>query len=383
MNKTNKSTPPRRKRRTTMSKRVLIAASTMSHIRNFHLPYIRALRERGYTVSGMVAGESADYPVPFRKSVFSPKNLLNILRIRRILKKERFDAVLVHTSLAAFLVRMAAKTMRRRPVVINTVHGYLFSDGKGLRNRLMLLCEKMCRRVTDYLFVMNREDKAIAEKYRLAKTPPVFFYGMGLPADRLVPESPDDAAALRRQYGLSENDILCLFTGEFSRRKDQLFLIGLLPALPAHIKLCLLGQGAAFIDCRRTAEEYGVSDRVFMPGQIADIAPYYAAADLYLSAAHSEGLPFNILEAMAAGLPIVATDVKGHCDLLRGAEDALLVLPGDRDGFRNAVLQMAERGRRRTAYATLPRYLLPNRLLPNTEMYVAAIEGKEIPHDGE
>ena len=165
-----------------MSKRVLIAASTMSHIRNFHLPYIRALRERGYTVSVMAAGESADYPVPFRKSVFSPKNLLNILRIRRILKKERFDAVLVHTSLAAFLVRMAAKTMRRRPVVINTVHGYLFSDGKGLRNRLMLLCEKMCRRVTDYLFVMNREDKAIAEKYRLAKTPPVFFYGMGLPA---------------------------------------------------------------------------------------------------------------------------------------------------------------------------------------------------------
>ena len=103
-------------------KKILYCASTVSHINNFHRDYISALVESGCEVKVLARGEEADFDIPFEKSIMSPKNLVCIRKIRRILSENRFDCVILNTSLAAFCVRAAARG-KDRPKIINTVHG--------------------------------------------------------------------------------------------------------------------------------------------------------------------------------------------------------------------------------------------------------------------
>ena len=91
---------------TTERKKVLYAAATAQHLSRFHVPYIEALRAE-YDVLTMASGEGVDLPVPIKRSVFSPSNLRAVREIRRILKQEKFDAAILNTSLAAFLIRVA------------------------------------------------------------------------------------------------------------------------------------------------------------------------------------------------------------------------------------------------------------------------------------
>ena len=98
--------------------------------------------------------------------------------------------------------------------------------------------------------------------------------------------------------------------------------------LPERVKLALPGQGVLREECMALAEELGVAGRVLFPGQV-QMAQWYGAADLAVSASRSEGLPFNIMEAMYCGLPVVASRVKGHTDLLEESGAGLLYPYGD------------------------------------------------------
>ena len=97
-----------------MSK-ILYTASTMSHINNFHIDYIEALRKEGHTVLVMARGEGADFDIPFEKKIFSRKNTECRRNIRKILIREKFDAIILNTTLAAFHIRLACPK-KNRPI---------------------------------------------------------------------------------------------------------------------------------------------------------------------------------------------------------------------------------------------------------------------------
>ena len=88
-------------------------------------------------------------------------------------------------------------------------------------------------------------------------------------------------------------------------------------------------------------------ERVHFPGFVRDMETYYRAADICVSASRSEGLPFNVMEAMACGLPVIASDVKGHQDLVRSGENGLLYPFGDKKAFVDAVKMLLEPEKRR------------------------------------
>ena len=107
-----------------MSK-ILYAAGTMDHIRSFHMPYIEALRSEGNEVKIMAKGVDADFNIGFVKKMLSPKNIGCRRKIKKILKAEKFDAIVLNTTLAAFHIRLCL-SRKKRPKVINFVHGYMF-----------------------------------------------------------------------------------------------------------------------------------------------------------------------------------------------------------------------------------------------------------------
>lgn len=332
------------------NKKLLYIASSFGHLASFHQPYTEWLAQQGYDVHAAAGGEqralrgvSRYIPLPFEKSMFSPRNFAAVLQLRSLLLRENYAMISLHTSLAAFFARLAVQLLPKsqRPVVMNTAHGYLF-DGRTpvLKRTLLLGAERMTAPITDWLLTMNRQDEQIAKLYQLGRhivpTP-----GMGIALTRFSPPSPAEKRALRRAMELPENSLVLIYAAEFSGRKNQKMLISAMPELPNAV-LLLPGRGALLDECRVLAQQQDVADRVRFPGFASNIEQYYRAADLCVSSSRSEGLPFNVMEAMACGLPAVLSDVKGHEDLVRSGENGFLFPYDDKNAFIRAVKQAAE-----------------------------------------
>lgn len=355
-----------------MSK-VLFTASTYSHIVNFHRPYLAAFRQLGWRVEVACGGTPMEIPeahrvvyIPFEKEMSSPRNIAAWRQLRRLMKEEEYDLVSCHTSLASFFTRMAVRGLKNRPKVACTAHGYLFGEeNSGAKNLLLSTAEGLAAPVTDLLMTMNRWDTGYANAHKLGKQI-VEVPGIGLDTDRLRPVSGQERAALRAEWGVAEEDILLLYAAEFSGRKSQQVLIRAITHLPEQVKLALPGQGALREECMALAAQLGVEERVLFPGQV-QMAPWYAAADAAVSASRSEGLPFNIMESMYCGLPVVASRVKGHTDLLEQSGAGLLYPYGDAAacaaqirtllGRPDLAKQMGDQGRRAVEAYTLDRVL--------------------------
>ncbi len=298
-------------------KKILYAASTESHLKRFHLPYIEELR-RENEVCLMANGDRVDYPIAFQKNMFSLKNIKAIFSIRKILKRENFDVLILHTTLAAFFIRVAMFGWRKRPYVMNVVHGYLFNKHlHGKKDKLLLLCERMTAKKTDEIAVMNAEDIEIARENKLCLGSVHFIRGMGY---RIKRDEIDTSVNIREQLEIPADCKVLTFVGELSARKNQIFLIRAMKKLREEgVCACLLlaGEGSERENYEKEIQELGLGNCVLMLGNREPITPYLAATDLYVSASRIEGLPFNVMEAMSCGLPIVATDTKGQNDLLK------------------------------------------------------------------
>ena len=133
---------------------------------------------------------------------------------------------------------------------------------------------------------------------------------------------------------------MLVYAAEFSRRKSQSVLIRAMRWLPEQVTMVLAGEGALWNECKALAEELGLGNRILFPGQVRDIPAWYAMADAAISASRSEGLPFNIMEAMYAGLPVVASDVKGHKDLIEDGTTGLLYPYGDERACAAQILRL-------------------------------------------
>ena len=369
---------------------VLCTASTFSHIVNFHLPYLRRFRELGWQVSVACGGIMRDIPfadvttvLPLEKKMSSPANFRAAKLLRGMMEREHYDLVIAHTSLAAFFTRWAVRGLRDRPKVINVVHGYLFDDETPAGKKLLLTkAELLTAPQTDLVLTMNAWDTRWAEAHhaaaRVEEIP-----GMGVDLRRFQAAGAT-RQAVRDKLGLSEQDIALVYPAEFSERKAQSVLLRALPLLPPQIKLLLPGSGARLEACRALADELGVTERVRFPGQVHDIPVWLGAADIAVSASRSEGLPFNIMESMACGLPVVASDAKGHTDLV-GPENGLLFPRGDEATFASSVRKLAADAglRERMGQAgreKMQRYALETVLPQVMERYlsVAGDKGKRI-----
>ncbi len=357
--------------------KILYVASTESHLKRFHQSYIAELKKT-HTVLTMANGTDVDFYIPFAKSFFSPANFKCVWQIRRILKKEHFQSVLLHTTLAAVLVRLAMLGIKNRPYVLNVVHGYLFpKTGSGFKNRFLLFCEKCLWRVTDDIAVMNREDLEIASSHRLCRNKVYMTNGMGIPPHAETEGA--NIAEVRAEWGISESDFLCTFVGELSGRKNQAFLIECIKRLRTEdlpVKLLLLGEGSERSRLETMLSEQGL-DAVFLAGNREPVAPYLAATDLYVSASRSEGLPFNIMEAMDMGLPILASDTKGQNDLLPA--DMLYSLD-DQAAFCKALKEVYESGnfgKGSRTYPNLNAYRLPSVFDANMKILMLGSQSNE------
>lgn len=302
-------------------KKVLMIASESSHFRNFHVPYIEYLLDRGVEVhtaaNGVFGHEGVVHTtLGFRKKITSPANIRVIFKLASLIRRERFDAVYTNSTLAGIAGRMAAKFSGVKSAKCRHIcHGYLFNDDGSKRSRVYLACEKLVRKRTELLAVMNKADIEIANKYSLGREV-VFLNGMGLDAKKFPLLSAEEIAAQRERLGAIDGGVLFLCVGEFSARKNQSAIIEAFAKLKRmDCKLIFAGEGELLEQCKAQAQELGIGDKTVFLGHCSNVNLLYRACDCLISASRFEGLPFNVMEALYCGEDIIVSDVKGNCDL--------------------------------------------------------------------
>lgn len=331
--------------------KILYCASTTSHLRNFHLPYIQLLSINGCKITTLTNdGQSLPYAanseiVKFTKKLWTPRNIKAIFEVKRLLINEGFSLVITNTTLAGAVVRAAVILMKkqRRPKVLHICHGFLFNDKDGMKKRLLLLPERICAGITTGYVVMNRESEGIAIRNKLGKQI-IFTHGMGIDATRFH---------VAKTTG---EDFKFVYIAEFSERKNQSSLIrafaGESGKMP-YARLVLAGDGIKLDECKRLVYDLGIADRVDFPGYVNDVSYLLNGCDVAVSTSRYEGLPFNIMEAMASGLPIIASDIAGHNDLLES--DSLYKSVEE---LKNKLAMQYSRGKHRVEYPNIKRYSL-------------------------
>ncbi|MBN1075633.1 glycosyltransferase family 1 protein [Clostridium botulinum] len=328
-------------------KKILFVASTLSHIENFHIPYLKKFKDNGFSVHVMgkvnnkteIPYVDKIIPVEFEKNMFSIKNFHNSIKIRKYIKKENYNIIYLHTTLAAFFTRLSIMTLFKKPdLIINTVHGYLFDDNtKFIKKSIMILAEKLVKCVTDTIIVMNSTDYNIAKKYNLFKNNIYLINGMGINTENFPSINQNEKLLLRKENAFSDKDFILIYVAEFSKRKNQIFLINSLKKLIdegfSHIKLLLIGDGKMFNDIKIYSDELGISNNIIFTGYTKNTCMYYQLSDVCVSSSRIEGLPFNIVEAMSTGLPIIASNIKGHIDLVKQNKNGYLFEYNNVDEF--------------------------------------------------
>lgn len=308
-------------------KKILMLASEASHFRNFHIPYIKYLQQKGDKVFTASNGSfdmdgAAHLCVPFKKSMVSPGNIGMIFKLAGLIRKEKFDIVYTNSTLAGFMGRMAVIMSGHKNVkAFHICHGYLFNDDGGRKAKIYLFFEKLVRKRTDLLVVMNKDDLEIAEKYSLGKQIS-FIKGMGLDTKKFPPADEEKISDMRKSLGADENTLLFLCAAEFSPRKNQYTIIKALSLLKrSDCKVIFAGDGKLFEECRALARQLGVEDKTVFLGYFGEMNLLYRSCDCLISAGEFEGLPFNVMEALYCGENVILSNVKGNREFAVGAED--------------------------------------------------------------
>lgn len=307
------------------------------------LPQMTFLRDQGYqvTVSSSPGPAIADvekegigfWPLPVRRRVLSLSNLLVPLRLARYLRREKIDILHVHTPVASALGRVAGR-LAGTPAVFYTAHGFFFHDlMPPWKWRFHVELERLLGRWTDHLFSQSREDHETAIREGIVPASAATWLGNGIDLERFQ-SAPAYRDSTRAELGFGPNDVVIAFTGRLDRVKGVLELLPAFAALARrHPQVRLLLIGTASPQDRdpvqrlvcRYLEDPVVQERTVLTGQTDEVPRYLGAADIFCLPSHREGVPRSIIEAMTAGLPVVACNIRGSREEVVDGETGYIV----------------------------------------------------------
>jgi glycosyltransferase involved in cell wall biosynthesis len=245
--------------------------------------------------------------------------------IRRALAEVRPDLVAAHSSKAGLLGRVAGRSLRI-PVVF-TVHGWAFTPGvPPSRAAVYRRLERMAGPFASRLITVSEFDRELALDAKIATADRVVTVHNGMP---------DVPASLRAEPGRTPPKLVMV--ARFEPQKDHATLIRALGGLREMAwSLDLIGEGPGMQAIRTLAEQLGIAERIRFLGHRMDVHRLLAEAQVAVLITNWEGLPLSILEAMRAGLPVLASDVGGIAETIRDGQTGYLVT-------RGAVEQVRER----------------------------------------
>lgn len=283
------------------------------------------------------------YDIPFSRSPFSKDNLKAYKMLKQLVETEHYDIVHTHTPNASMIARLACRKVRKQGTrVFYTAHGFHFFKGAPLKNWLMYYSvEKFCARYTDVLITINKEDYELAKKKIHAKKV-CYVPGVGIDLER-IRSVQADRNEMRKSMGVPEDCILLLSIGELNVNKNHQVVLKALAKLDnKNVHYAIAGVGDQKDNLLNLAKELGIENQFHLLGYRTDALKLYRGADVFVFPSFREGLSVSMMEAMASGLPIVCSKIRGNVDLVENGKGGFLFTPTDEvaltDGLRKMIV---------------------------------------------
>ena len=302
-------------------------------------------------------------------------------KLKKLINEHSPDIVVTHSVKSHFLL-WRSHISRKCPWVAFH-HGYTSTDRKmRVYNRL----DRWSLPATDRIITVCQ-----AFARGLSRNTGVALDNISVMHNSIRPQLPatnTEAQALRSSFGIADDESLILAVGRLSKEKAHIDLIAAFSSLrkstsEVNAKLIIVGDGPERERLEAAADSLGCKESVVFAGQSSDVWPFYSAADVFVLPSHSEGSPNVLLEAMAAGIPIVATEVGGVPEMVEQNQSALLVPANDPSVLAAAiarVLSEEELAQRLTTNASAlvgTRYTPENYVRSLVEIYREVVKARQ------
>ncbi|BAB80181.1 glycosyltransferase family 4 protein [Clostridium perfringens] len=331
-------------------KKILYITTVSRTINAFLVPHIEMLLENGYKVECATCVDKKVnqvlinkgvkiFNIPFSRSPLSFGNIKAFKELIKLQKENKYDIVHVHTPVASIYGRLL-KIRFPKLKTIYTAHGYHFlKGGPKLGWIIYYPIEKVMAKLTDVTININKEDYEIT-KTKLNPKKCYLVNGVGLDLNQYKPLSKEKQESKRKELGLEKDDFVVIMIAELNENKNQIQLIKAMELLKdkyPNIKAISIGEGHKFEELQQEINNRGLKNNFKLLGFRTDVNELINISNIGILLSYREGLPRNIMELMANGKRIVATDIRGNRDIVCNDFIGALVEVNDYEATAKAV----------------------------------------------
>lgn len=274
-------------------------------------------------------------PVPGSKPIASLSYTIAALIL---LKKIKPDVLHAHEMFSTTTTAVATKAILKRPVIVTAHSSGYFGDISRLKKKFLgkQRLKTFCRNVDCFVAISNLIDRELQE---VGVTPEkIVHIPNAVDINLFYPLTTEEKQTLQERLGLPSDSLIIIYTGRLSKEKrpENLFKVWtrIREEFPNSL-LLVLGTGPQEQELKSQ-----LSPGIQMLGKTGDVASYLQVSDLFVLPSSAEGLPVSLLEAMACGLPAVATAVGGTPEVLENNSSGLLIPPDDLPALQSAICEM-------------------------------------------
>lgn len=290
-----------------------------------------------------------------RREISPARDLKALFQTIRLIHEERIQIIHTHTSKAGFIGRLAA-ILTRVPVIVHTPHGHIFYSYYGpLLTRFFIELERLAARWCDRIVVLTERGAEEHLAQRIGRPHQYVAIPSGVDIEALRSRLPSRQQA-RSQLGWDDGDLFILGVGRLVSVKGFDVAVDAMAQvikMVPNAHLILFGDGPERSKLVSLAREKGIGDRLTITGVSEDVSAYLAAADLFVAPSRNEGMGRSIVEAMSAGLPVVASQVGGIPSVITDGECGRLVPSENPDALAGALTELLKDSSLRTAQGEL------------------------------
>ncbi|MCK9333682.1 MAG: glycosyltransferase [Candidatus Cloacimonetes bacterium] len=286
-------------------------------------PFVDAIQQRGWTY----------LPIRSFRHAISPTDLISFGEILYLCIKYRFDIVHTNSSKPGLLGRIAAR-IAGIPLIVHSIHGTAFQDYQSpLVYRGYMMLEKLANHCSDYsIFVNNSDRLKCLQLGLLPERKAITIY------NALRPDVTENSSGQRDPKSFTIGSTI-----RFSEQKNVVNLtIAACKACTMNdkLKFILLGDGEHFSLCKSIVHSHRLSQRIILPGWDSDVKPWLKVFDAFILYSRWEAMPYSIIEAMHAGLPIIGSDIPSIRELVDDSVGWLVRL-NDHDMLVSTMIDVA------------------------------------------
>lgn len=330
-------------------KKALQVASVASMIDQFNMENIKILQDLGYTVDvaanfdfgntsskkrvSEFKNELKDMNISinnllFDRKIFNISNFRVYKQLKNLIEENDYDIIHCHSPIGGVITRLAARKARKGGIrVIYTAHGFHFFKGSSFKNWILFYpIEKYLSKYTDIIITINKEDFNLAKR-KFKSSVIKYVPGIGIDTNK-INSIKLDKIKKRNELNLSSDAVVLFSVGELNKNKNHEIIIRALSKIKnKNIYYIICGQGELEGYLKNLICELKLEDQVRLLGYRSDIYEINKISDIFIFPSLREGLSVALMEAMAAGLPVICSRIRGNVDLIHNNKGGYICNP--------------------------------------------------------